>query len=75
MNNIKQNELTVSSHLESRYNLFVLLKLLPGGMTTSAPAAGAVKLFSAEPCQKEALDQRLETQGNIIIILRLTIKS
>lgn len=34
--------------------------LLPDGMTTSAPSVGAVKLFSGELVQKEALDHRLE---------------
>lgn len=33
---------------------------VPDGMTTLAPSAGTVKLFSAELFQKEALDQALE---------------
>lgn len=39
---------------------FLFFLTLPDGMTTSAPSAGTVKLFSAELFQKEALDQALE---------------
>lgn len=39
---------------------FLFFLTLPDGITTSAPSAGTVKLFSAELFQKEALDQALE---------------
>lgn len=35
---------------------------LPDGMTTSAPSAGTVKLFSGEFSQKDELDHGLETK-------------
>lgn len=38
----------------------LVLSFLPDGMTTLAPSVGSVKLFSAEPFQKEALDHRLQ---------------
>ena len=34
-------------------------KQLPDGITTLAPSAGTLKLFSAEDSQNESLDQRL----------------
>lgn len=45
---------------------FLFFLTLPDGITTSAPSAGTVKLFSAELFQKEALDQALERKKNQI---------